>query len=222
MTRAAPASDPAPRRPSRPGPSLFRPASPLRQETSHAHRQASTPASAPSRLPIPDREISPYTFSRVIDREMIARIREVEAAAAEREHADEYREEAEERFQEAAGRFQDLHHKANAFDEGFEPVFEGKIWHFDTDTDGSLICYFNYAVVLTDDGESGEPGKVTIGDKKKLLAAFRALGIPVGLALRKLENEALDEASAEPTAKAPARCCDGQCRFSLGRLLGMK
>jgi hypothetical protein len=99
--------------------------------------------------PVPDREISPYTFSRVIDREMIGWIREVEAALAERDR-DREDEEAEARFQKAARRFQDVYQNANAFEEGFEFVFEGKIWHFDTDNDGSLICFFNYAIVLTD------------------------------------------------------------------------
>jgi hypothetical protein len=99
--------------------------------------------------PVPDREISPYTFSRVIDREMIGRIRDVEAALAERDR-DREDEEAEARFQKAARRFRDVYQNANAFEEGFEFVFEGKIWHFGTDNDGSLICFFNYAIVLTD------------------------------------------------------------------------
>jgi hypothetical protein len=47
------------------------------------------------------------------------------------------------------------------------------------------------------------------------------LVIPLGVALRRIENEALDDAVAEPTAKVAARCCEPAegCRFGIRRLL---
>ena len=58
------------------------------------------------------------------------------------------------------------------------------------------------------------------GDETRLIAAYRALKIPLGVALRRLENEPLDEEPAEPTVKAG--CCEGgQCRFSWRKLFGV-
>jgi hypothetical protein len=57
------------------------------------------------------------------------------------------------------------------------------------------------------------------GDETRLVAAYRALKIPLGVALRRLENEPLDEEPAEPPAKAG--CCEGgQCRFGWRKLFG--
>jgi hypothetical protein len=60
-------------------------------------------------------------------------------------------------------------------------------------------------------------------DEAKLVAAFRVLGIPIGVALRRLENELLDGDAAEPPVKVAARCCEtGEgCRFGIRRLLGL-
>jgi hypothetical protein len=58
------------------------------------------------------------------------------------------------------------------------------------------------------------------GDESRLVAAYQALKIPLGVALRRLEDES-DEEPAEPPAKVTDRCCEGGCRFSLKRLLGM-
>ena len=54
------------------------------------------------------------------------------------------------------------------------------------------------------------------GDETRLIAAFRALGISLGTALRRLEDE-----SGEEPAETPARCCDGECRFSWRKLFGV-
>jgi hypothetical protein len=58
------------------------------------------------------------------------------------------------------------------------------------------------------------------GDETKLIAAYRALKIPLGVALRRLEDESGEE-PAEPTVKATDRCCEGECRFGWRKLFGV-
>jgi hypothetical protein len=60
-------------------------------------------------------------------------------------------------------------------------------------------------------------------DEATLIAAFRALDIPIRVALRRIENELLDGDAAEPPVKARAGCCEpGEgCRFGIRRLSGL-
>jgi hypothetical protein len=58
------------------------------------------------------------------------------------------------------------------------------------------------------------------GDETKLIAAYRALGISLGTALRRLEDESREEFVETPVEPA-ASCCEGTCRFGWRKLFGM-
>ncbi|MGP0065049.1 MAG: hypothetical protein ACLQGP_15815 [Isosphaeraceae bacterium] len=87
---------------------------------------------------------------------------------------------------------------------------------------GKWIAGLEARALLADD-DQGEDDECLTGDERKLLAAYRVLDIPFGEALRRLENEPLDEAAVELQAKASGRCCElGEgCRFGIRRLLGL-
>jgi hypothetical protein len=88
------------------------------------------------------------------------------------------------------------------------------------------VCRRYHAILDGKPDEGGldataEPAANPVGDQtmdeSRLIAAYRALKIPLGVALRRLENESDEEPAAEP----PTRCCEGGCRFGLKRLLGL-